>query len=280
MEGEKQGKNALAQPSERDFFTICYRLHFQHLNNPLGMVRRVGHFVFADLWVYDSSRQGRVIPPVVFVCPVTNQPCSVKEIDRGTVRDLGGLLVNGGHLITVNPCSDAGADEVCDGVLRFASGIAHDGVIVVERMQSRGDALIDRPHVHWAISEGEADVDSIVDRLRSNGLDVHITPIWGADGLFYYLGKDPHARCYLTKMEHTRASAMPVAFGRREASGQIMPTKTEKFEGETVRDTHPLSVVPPIPLPQHIETESAVAPSEPLKGPLCHGGVDGMCRAP
>lgn len=279
MASEEQGQKALAQPSERDFFTVCYRLHFQHLNNPLGMVRRAGHFVFADQWVYDSSTQGRVIPPVVFVCPVTNQPCNVKEIDRGTVRDLGGLLVNGGHLITVNPCSDAGADRVCDGVLRFASGIAHDGVIVVERMQSRGDALIDRPHVHWAISEGEADVDSIVDQLRSSGLDVHITPIWAADGLFYYLAKDPHARCYLTKMEHTRASALPVAHEGREASGPIVPIKTENLRSETEAKRLPASDIPPTPLPEYIETESAVAPSEAVKRPLTRG-VHGMCRAP
>ena len=143
----------------------------------------------------------------------------MKAIDRGTVRDLGGLFVNGGFMITANPCVDEGAEKLCMDIVQLAASIANDGVIVVERMQKRGEAPIDRPHVHWIISKKKDEVECIADQLRAKGLDVKVTPVWGVDGLCYYLGKDPNAKCYMMKEDyHTGGGAPPIAHkGRRSA---------------------------------------------------------------
>lgn len=136
----------------------------------------------------------------------------MKQIDRSTVRDLGGLLVNGGYMITANPCADEGADELCQDVVNMAATTPHDGVIVVERMQQRGSAVIDRAHVHWLMAKEKKEVERIAEELREKGLNVKITPVWGAEGLCYYLGKDVNAKCYLMKEEyHTGGGATPIA---------------------------------------------------------------------
>lgn len=167
------------------------------------------------------------------MCSVANKPSDVKSIDRGIVRDLGRLFISGGHLVTVNPCSDGDADKQCDEVVTIAGAIRHDGLVVIERMQARGDVSIDRPHVHWVLSKPKDEVVTIAERLRAKGLDVHITPIWSVDGLLRYLGKDPNARCYMMKAEDSiKHEAMPVARQEREASDGVLENESSKVRNE------------------------------------------------
>ena len=216
------------------------------------------------------------------MCSVANKPSDVKSIDRGTVRDLGRLFISGGHLVTANPCSDGDADKQCDEVLTIAGSIRHDGLVVIERMQARGDVSIDRPHVHWVLSKPKDDVVLIAERLRAKGLDVHITRIWSVDGLLHYLGKDPNARCYMMKAEDSiKHTAMRVARQEREASEGVLENEPSKVwnefgtGSEAVHDEEPL-------LPQ---LTGLIA----LLVRVVRGWVDamfgslvlsGMCRAP
>lgn len=199
----------------------------------------------------------------------------MKAIDRGTVRDLGGLFVNGGFMITANPCVDEGAEELCEYIVRLAGSISHDGVIVVERMQQRGQALIDRPHVHWIISKTKAEVERIAGQLRAKGLDVKITPVWGVDGLCFYLGKDPNAKCYMMKEEyHTGEGTPPIAHKERRA-GVPNHEKKEKPIATIQRD-RTLSMEG-----RTIEWSKSVAMTfRPSTMPIARPVRVGMCRAP
>lgn len=204
----------------------------------------------------------------------------MKAIDRGTVRDLGGLFVNGGYMITSNPCVDEGAEELCEDIVKLAASIPHDGVIVVERMQQRGEALIDRPHVHWIMSKNKNEVERIADELRAKGLDVKITPVWGVDGLCYYLGKDPNAKCYLMKEEyHTGGGTPPIALEEREAS---VPAQEKE---ERPISTIPMNATPSMagitaPWSHLKETKPATMTFRPIRMPIARPVMVGMTRAP
>ncbi len=199
----------------------------------------------------------------------------MKAIDRGTVRDLGGLFVNGGFMITANPCVDEGADELCEEIVQLAASIPHEGVIVVERMQQRGKALIDRPHVHWIISKEKDEVERIANQLRAKGLNVKITPVWGGDGLCKYLGKDPSAKCYMMKEEyHTRGGTPPIARKERRASVPAHEKK-EKPSGTSQRDRT-------LPVKRRAVQwhEPVVMTLQPSTTPYARPVGVGMCRAP
>lgn len=199
----------------------------------------------------------------------------MKAIDRGTVRDLGGLFVNGGFMITANPCVDEGAEELCEEVVQVAASISHDGVIVVERMQQRGEALIDRPHVHWIISKERDVVERIADQLRAKGLNVKITPVWGVDGLCRYLGKDPSAKCYMMKEEYHTSGGTPPSAHKERREGVPVHEKKEEPTRTIQRDNA---------LPVEGEAVQWASPvvfllrlsTMPLSRPVRVG----MCRAP
>lgn len=206
----------------------------------------------------------------------------MKSIDRGTVRDLGRLFINGGHLVTVNPCSDRDADKQCDEVVTIAGSIQHDGLVVIERMQARGDVPVDRPHVHWVLSKPKDEVVPIAERLRAKGLDVHITPIWSVDGLLHYLAKDPNARCYMMKAEDSiEHTAMPVARQGREASEGVLenePPNVRNELGTGCAGVHDRELL----LPQGTEPIALLVRVvrgwvDAMFGSLV---VSGMCRAP
>lgn len=199
----------------------------------------------------------------------------MKAIDRGTVRDLGGLFVNGGYMITANPCVDEGAEELCGDIVQLAASITHDGVIVVERMQQRGEALIDRPHVHWIISKKKDEVECIANELRAKGMDVKITPVWGVDGLCFYLGKDPNAKCYMMKEEyHTRGGTSPIA---RKERGANVPAHEKK---EQPTDTIQRDRTPPVERRAMRWAEPVSTTFRPSTMPVARPVGVGMCRAP
>lgn len=206
----------------------------------------------------------------------------MKAIDRGTVRDLGGLFVNGGFMITANPCVDEGAEELCEDIVQLAGTIPHDGVVVVERMQKRGKAPIDRPHVHWIMMKSKAEVEQIAGQLREKGLDVKITPVWGVDGLCYYLGKDPNAICYLSKEEyHTggagtppaahkeRGASVPEPARKKDQPIKVMPMATTRQLAHTV-----------VPTWDWTATEHLTMILRRTAIPLARPYRIGMCRAP
>jgi hypothetical protein len=140
-------------------------------------------------------------------------------------------------MLTANPCSDAGADDVCQSVVDMAASLSHDGLIEVERMQQRGTTAIDRPHVHWVANMSKEKVEGIARELRAKGLDVKVTPVWSANGLCYYLGKDPNGRFYMVKEEDFTTTGTPSAPSGGQEAGIPVPEQ-RKDEG-TSEERHP-----------------------------------------
>jgi hypothetical protein len=125
----------------------------------------------------------------------------MKVIERSTVRDLGNLFKDGGFHLTINPCTDMGAEEACQSVIAYARTLPHDGLLVVERSQSRGRTTIDRPHVHLAMRIGKEQAEIIADVFRRQGMNVRLDGIYDPRGLCWYLGKDSLGSFYRMNKE-------------------------------------------------------------------------------
>lgn len=143
--------------------------------------------------------------------------------------------MGGGYMITVNPCNDSNAEEVCRSVVEYASSMKHDGVLVVERTQRRGRAIIDRPHVHWTLNVCEKEAKGIEKKFMDRGLDVKLTLIHDPRGLCWYLAKDPEAAFYIAREEdHTGSGTPPSAAMEQQREGvPVVKDSPNPVQGKT-----------------------------------------------
>lgn len=204
----------------------------------------------------------------------------MKAIARSTVRDLGTLFINGGFMITVNPCTDHGADETCQLVVDRAKSLVHDGLIAIERMQQRGSIAIDRPHVHWLIQMSKEKVEKIAAEFKAMGLDVKVTPIWGPDGLCFYVGKDPHGKFYMIKQDDQYDSGTPPSAAMKQQREVVPVDNSLETLPAPMKKTEPLRAFSMLPRLLLNWTDTLTDLMEINATPLARLVRVGMARAP
>ncbi len=139
------------------------------------------------------------------------------------------LVQDGGFMLTVNPCSDQNASEVCQSIVERAAKVKHDGVLVVERTQRRGRTVIDRPHVHWVLNIGEEEAKAIEKEFGDLGLNVQLTLVYDAPRLCWYLSKDPEAAYYIAREEDHDGSGTPPSAAIEQQLEGLPTTETQEW---------------------------------------------------